>query len=320
MFTTSGGPGFSPGINEKPPIYAIPLGQSLAETLRLSWQSVLELGTPAWDKPDLQLPKNGNVPLLTGITWLPRQVWLDEPEKYEATCISCGRIEPLIINCEFSGIGTQKDKAIEWIDSHVIYEMNNNNEDKSLRSTVEQRQNKVDVLSTPDVAAGRWTKVTEGILKKNTKHGYTVDKCAMWVIDFATVKNAKYLEAKESVIQLHSSQQTQDAIEKIALWQKKGNTLAGKEDPIEIRSIVASIRPHVETTVSANIGELLETGGDAWEITASQYKPMMDVIAKSLSPGFTTEEVRQRMQIASAAPDMGIKATKKPCKKRGGHK
>jgi hypothetical protein len=38
VFATSGGRGKPPGINAKPPIYVIPLGLSLAETLRLSWK------------------------------------------------------------------------------------------------------------------------------------------------------------------------------------------------------------------------------------------------------------------------------------------
>ncbi len=46
LFTTSGGSGKSPGVNAKPPLYVIPVGASLAETLRLSWSSVPDLGVP----------------------------------------------------------------------------------------------------------------------------------------------------------------------------------------------------------------------------------------------------------------------------------
>ena len=83
---------------------------------------ILNLGTPAWEKPDLQLSKTDKIPLLTGLTWLPRRVWLDNPEEPEANCISCGRKEPLIRQCVFAGIGSTKTKmeARIWGDPHII--------------------------------------------------------------------------------------------------------------------------------------------------------------------------------------------------------
>ncbi len=44
LFATSGGRGKPPGVNQKPPIYVVPLGGSLAETLRLSWRESLRRG------------------------------------------------------------------------------------------------------------------------------------------------------------------------------------------------------------------------------------------------------------------------------------
>ena len=69
VFATSGGRGKPPGVNRRPPIYVIPLGPSLADTLLLSWRKVSEsdLGTPAWEKPDLDIPESGAIPLLTGL-------------------------------------------------------------------------------------------------------------------------------------------------------------------------------------------------------------------------------------------------------------
>jgi CRISPR type I-E-associated protein CasA/Cse1 len=40
LFATSGGRGKPPGVNQKPPVYVVPVGSSLAETLRLSWRKV----------------------------------------------------------------------------------------------------------------------------------------------------------------------------------------------------------------------------------------------------------------------------------------
>lgn len=76
LFATSGGRGKPPGVNSKPPVYVIPLGVSLAATLRLSWLKVSCLGTPAWETPEMKLPREGAVALLMGLTWLPRRVWL----------------------------------------------------------------------------------------------------------------------------------------------------------------------------------------------------------------------------------------------------
>ncbi len=156
LFATSGGRGKPPGVNQKPPVYVIPLGASLAETLRLSWRkvSVYDLGTPTWESLDLSLPQRGNVPLLLGLTWLPRRVWLDDPVEPAATCISCGRKEPLIRQCVFAGIGSTKTEADAkgrvWCDPHTI----SDGEDVIKPS---------DALGATDAAAGKWAEIAAGI-------------------------------------------------------------------------------------------------------------------------------------------------------------
>lgn len=108
LFATGGGSGKSPAINQKPPIYAIPIGDSLLRTLCLSWREVAgsDLGTPAWEKPGLKLPDEGEIPLLVGLTWVPRRVWLENPEEPEAVCVSCGRTDVLIRKSVFAGMGS----------------------------------------------------------------------------------------------------------------------------------------------------------------------------------------------------------------------
>ncbi|MEW6114102.1 MAG: type I-E CRISPR-associated protein Cse1/CasA, partial [Thermodesulfobacteriota bacterium] len=123
LFATSGGRGKPPGINSKPPFYAIPAGVSLAETLRLSWRPVSNLGMPAWERSDSQLPKTGEVSLLMGLTWLPRHVWLDDPEEAHSPCMSCGQKDEVVLQCTFAGIGSTKTDEGEpgrvWRDPHV---------------------------------------------------------------------------------------------------------------------------------------------------------------------------------------------------------
>jgi hypothetical protein len=64
---------------------------------------------------------------------------------------------------------------------------------------------------------------------------------------------------------------------------------------------------------------LLSGDPEPWEHAASKYRPMMGRIAKSLSPGFTTEAVERRRGIAFVVPDMRPKPekTKKPIEEEG---
>ncbi len=315
LFATSGGRGKPPGINAKPPIYTILLGSSLTETLRLLWRqgSSPNLGTPSWEKPDLQLPKTGEIPLLTGLTWLPRRVWLDNPKGHEDSCISCGRKEYLIRQCVFAGIGsTKSDESCTWRDPHVVYEGDN----------VVKPGNP---LGSSGSAAGQWTKVMAGILSGQKAQGIS----KLWVVGFATVQNDKYLEAMEYEICLPCApdvQTIQDSIKKIKIWQEEASkNLIRKVRPrksprkhIEILPMVASIRPHVEARVSARAGQLNTGGEEFWEQAAREYSPMMVAIAKSISPGFTTAALRRRKQIANLKPDMRPNA--KALIKKGGDK
>ena len=189
LFATSAGRGKSPGINAKPPLYVIPVGKSLAATLRLSWRKVSGLGTPAWEEPDIRLPNKGEVPLLTGLTWLPRRVWLDEPDEPEANCTSCGSREHLIRHCVFAGVGSTKadegSMGRIWRDPHVIYQQNSRGEVTSLHAS--------DALAAADASAGQWAKIIAGIVRNKESPEGTI----AWVVGFSTVQNDKYLEAME---------------------------------------------------------------------------------------------------------------------------
>ncbi|HUY14521.1 MAG TPA: type I-E CRISPR-associated protein Cse1/CasA [Terriglobia bacterium] len=321
LFATSGGRGKPPGLNQKPPVYVMPVGVSLAETLRLSWRKVSDsdLGMPTWEKPDLSLPKHGNVPLLIGLTWLPRRVWLDNPVEPQANCISCGRKQPLIRQCVFAGIGSTKTdddgQGRVWSDPHTI-------------SDGEDVVKPSDALGATDAAAGQWTKIAAGILGGKKANG----KRNLWIVGFATVKNDKYLEAMEYEVPLSSTlddRQVAESVETIERWRKEGWKLARKAKPrgtsrkhLEIPPTIAAVRPHVETTVSEKLGELISQGGDAWEQAAREYSPMMAAVAKSLSPGFTTAALRRRREIANVRPNMrpDTAAAGRAGRKKGGNK
>jgi hypothetical protein len=119
-------------------------------------------------------------------------------------------------------------------------------------------------------------------------------------------------------------QKVQENIEKIEMWQKEGKGLGKRigKSKVEGSSVIASIRPHVESRVSAKAGELLTGGGDAWEQAAREYSPMLAAVAKSVSPGYTTSALRRRKQVAGVKPNMwpNIKAPEQSSQKTGGRK
>ncbi len=335
VFSTSGGSGKPPGINAKPPIYVIPVGNSLAETLWLSWRPVKDLGMPAWEQPDLQLPKKGDVSILTGLTWLPRRVWLESPSESKATCIGCGREDHLILSTVFAPIGSTKtegdDSGRRWCDPHVIYESKGKGTPTSLHAR--------NALGASDAAAGQWAALLAGILQEGATitsppsvsgRTDTNSKARVWLVGFSTVQSNKYLEAFEAEFPLTDSPHQSEAIvELFKRWQGQSWGLARKAHPQdaigasrkhpEIQATIDAVRPHVEGKVSAKAGELLSGGDTAWQEAASEYRPMMEVVARSLSPGFTTAAVERRKQIAGALPDMTTTGpAKKATRRKGG--
>lgn len=332
LFATSAGRGKPPGINSKPPLYVIPVGRSLADTLWLSFVHVPEgVGEPAWEHP-AQIP-TGIVPVLTGLTWLPRRVWLDDPGE-QGACISCGAREPLIRRTVFAPIGSARSERV-WRDPHVLYGPDENTD--ALHAG--------NALDAADAAAWQWAQIVAEILRQRAAAnllGRAFRVCAggesqvhAWVVGFSTVHNDKYLEAVESLVPLPSSlgnEQSAQRSGEFERWQKKGSdvprrarTLAGKKSsrvPAEIRSALAAVRPHVEGTVSAQAAELLAGGDDAWKEAAAEYRPMLAAVAQSLCPGFTSAAVERRREIASLTPDMRpkVEAAKTPGRKKGGHK
>jgi hypothetical protein len=315
VFATSAGRGMSansgksPGINAKPPLYVIPIGSSLAATLRLSWREIdVPVGVPAWEQPDVELPKRGRVPLLLGMTWLPRSVWLSDPQGPSSPCASCGRSEPLIRLCVFDGKGSAKAEARVWCDPHVIYGTTAKGEKVSLHAA--------DVLGAADAAAGQWARILGGALEEQECQG-----ARLWVVGFATIQNDKYLEAMERELPCSwSPDQVHKLIATVQQWQKETASLPRKLRPagdkkssrghVSVSSTFATVRPHVEGRVSERLDDLLGTENSPWEQAAQEYRPMMDAVAKSLSPGVTTAAVQWRRQIARAMPDMRTKPDK----------
>jgi hypothetical protein len=331
LFATSGGRGKPPGVNAKPPIYVVPVGATLGETLRLSWRRAGALGTPAWEKPSAALPARGKVSLLMGLTWLPRRVWLDDPTEPKAPCGLCGRTEPLIRLTVFAPIGStrteQGSSGRIWRDPHVIYEATSKG-DLSLHAG--------NALGMSDAAAGQWARIASGTL--NAPPQAISDRSAqetgtgLWVVGFATVQNDKYLEAMEWLLPLRVPSAPAEAAATFDRWQKEGSGIvrrvarafrdASSRKHVEVPPAFAAVRPDVEARVSAQAGELIEGPDEAWTRAAAGYHPMMEAIARSLSPGFTVAAVERRSGIGKVAPDVTPRseAAQRSGRKKGGDK
>ena len=225
----------------------------------------------------------------------------------------------------FAGIGSTKTEADgpgrNWRDPHVLYGQSSKGDVIS--------QHASDAIGASDSAVGQWSKIVVGILGEQKMN----DRSSLWVVGFSTVKNDKYLEAVDYLMPCpRSLQQDQETIAKFGRWQKEGTSLVRKLQPpnekkssrkhIEIPPALASIRHHVEDRVYAKVGKLIAGTDDAWDHATAEYEPLMKMIAKSLSPGFTTSAVQRRKQIANVMPDMRAKtgSEKKPGRKKGGDK
>jgi hypothetical protein len=295
LFTTQGGAGKAPGINGKPPIYVLPIGSSLAETLRFSWQKVSYLGIPVWENPTLELPKTGEVPFLTGLTWFPRWVWLENPKEPEAACISCGRPAALIRHSIFAGKGSSRPKegqaGFNWRDPHTIYIESPQYGIAPLRS-----RNPITALGE---ASREWARVL-GMIPKRLHASAAETRVHIWVVSFSTDAN-KYFEAVEYRLPFYSTKsglvERGKQLEHWARWRPKATTSA-------LKGAVLSIIPHVEGTVSAGADELITDDDDAWPRAADKYRPLMTAIARSLSPGVTTAALRRREKLAAIAPEV----------------
>lgn len=313
LFSVSGLPDLKAGINGTPPIYVVPCGVSLLDTLRANWVTCTQLGDPSWIMPDLRPPPAEAVSLLIGLTLLSRRVWLHEPSSPPSKCVGCGSIETALIKtCEFQSAGKQENKL--WTDPHVPY------------SAESPRK----ASKAPDLtAAGKfrmdrpWPNLLASTVE--TSRCVTVSRpLSLQIIGFAT-DQAKSIDVWERTLNvLPATSILQSGTSLLAQWYREGGRLEKRIERI-VRSKIAgvatlaAVRPQVEDRVSAKAVELLASEDDAWGDASSEYGPMMAVLAKSLSPGFTTVALQRQNQVAALAPDMSTRAepAKKTHRKKG---
>ena len=311
LFSVSGLPNLKSGINGTPPVYAVSWGKSLMETLCGSWTPRDSLGIPAWMDPGIRPNPDEEVPLLTGLTLLSRRVWLHAPVERSGQCVGCGAKTSLVMTCEYESAGEQNNSL--WDDPHVVY--------------VEEETRKS--LKAPDLTnAGKfrmdrpWHALFARLAETNRLHSGNMGQHVL-LVGFSTSK-AKNIDVWERTIAFECTESRPKTASLIGQWQDEGFRLTRRLRPrtekktgrnhVEIPSALAVVRPHVEHRVSAKAGELLSESETSWDEAAREYRPMMEVIAKSLSPGFTVSAIQRRREIANTLPNMNPKAerTKKP--------
>jgi hypothetical protein len=313
LFSVSGlsGPGepnLMAGINGVPPLYVVPWDNSLLQTLIANWTAHPNIGTVSWVHDRGSPNADADVPLLTGLTLLPRRVHLQGPIKVGGTCIECGLSElPLIYACEYQTAGKQENNR--WSDPHAVY----------LEGEKRKAMRAVDLTASARFRMDRpWPDLVARLLEIG-KSG------TLLVVGFAT-HQAKNIDVWERSIDMPTTPPPHEqAPELVKNWRVQGWAMEKKLERItrsesEGAAVIAAIRPHVEAMVSEQAAEVISGGEQAWEQASREYAPMMSAVAKSLSPGVTTAALRRRRQIEYARPDMRPKdsATGKTKGKKGG--
>lgn len=314
LFSVSGLPNLKSGINGAPPVYVVPYGTCLADTLKANWNPKgQQLGVPAWVKPDIRPPEDDDVPLLSGMTLLARRVWLHDPET-SGICVNCGtKTTALVLTCEFQTAGEQRNDR--WNDPHVVYL------DKTPRKAVR----------APDLTAAgkfRLDRPWAGLVARfaeTGKFGSEDKPMSLLVVGFATYQ-AKNIDVWERSIDLPAKQSMQGELSSTTeMWQKEAWWVEKRiericRSEVEGKVVTSSTRPHVEHRVSAEAGRLMTGSEEDWQTAAEEYQPFMSKIARSLSPGFTTAAVQRRREISYTVPDMRpkTKEANKIGRKKGG--
>ncbi len=322
LFAVSGLPDLKAGINGTPPVYVLPIGQSLLHSLCLNWVTRGPLGVPAWEHSCDHVPEGERVPMLNGLTTLSRRVWLHDPASPGGVCIGCGGEQSALVRtCEYQSAGVQQNEL--WDDPHVVYVPKAKTSDKKKARKA---------ITTPDLTKRffrldkPWASLFTEIISSNT-YRHDSRPTRLLLVGFATDK-AKNIDAWERICVLPADAATKSprpaSATGISIWNDEGRKLPRRIRPKgsksrggELIAALAAIRPHIESLVSASVTDLLTQPESAWPKAVDEYRRMMPILAKLLAPGFTTRAVQRRNQIASALPDMTARPTPEPRKPKG---
>ncbi len=133
-FATAGGAGIKPGINGVPPLYLIPQGSTLRQTLVLNslvTEHLPELAGsrdpgPLWEQADPSVARSlekSTTGFAESLTWPPRRVRLFPGEGGD--CSRCGRPSAVLVRRMVYAQGWSRAKAVPlWQDAWAAYRQN----------------------------------------------------------------------------------------------------------------------------------------------------------------------------------------------------
>lgn len=119
-FGTQGGRGLAPSINNAPPVYFLPHGANLFETLVLNLTADRPEGdVPAWEGRTA----DGVIGVQEGFTWQPRSVWINPATLSIRECSMCGcTTQPTARELVYRmGRSRKQESHRQWRDPHVAY-------------------------------------------------------------------------------------------------------------------------------------------------------------------------------------------------------
>lgn len=291
VFTTIGGRGFGAGINEKPPIYAVWLGQSLAEMLSLNWAPIDNMGIPSWVLP---FPYNGEqeIGLLIGMTWLPRKAMLQDPIPGDNKCSACGcESSSLVYACHLENNPAPREAT--WADPHTIP----NDKGDTMRARIALMSSDKFAFTQSD-----WYRPLATFLAQNPGKL----KGNLFLLGFTTQQN-KYIDAWELNIDLDGREATPDSLERMSSWQTSLSKARKKifEDEhkrIGVNPYFVNLMHHAEKQVSSQAGALSDESGYSWQDVTLSYKPLLRVLGQSLAPGVSVNARIARSKISQFMP------------------
>ena len=286
-FTTIGGRGWTTGVNGTPPIYAIPKGATLGETLARSWRPVPSLGVPAWIEPDAGLPKEGEIPILTGLTWLPWRVWLGEPGSEALVCANCGRQGPTIRRCVRAQ--TQKPARVgqpPWQDPHAV------GNPRPLTATHPVRY--------PAAVTEQWVKVRTQI-RQNGEFGRWPNS-AVEVVALASDK-AHCLDIVDFCLPAKEVSDSGAGVDAVHLRWRKSLDQYRRELMAQRWGggpRLAAVLPQVLNIVASDASDSIMGGGTAAQGIPTESRFLIESIARSFAPDPTVTAARRRRDAQAA--------------------
>lgn len=115
-----GGQGLQASLNGAPPLYVLPEGKSLFETLALSLiVHDLSIGVGAWERPIKKAEINDPLGYLDGLTFMPRQVKIFY-DHISGVCSRCGEPSDTLAEEMYFSSG-EKYKGTAWRDPYAGY-------------------------------------------------------------------------------------------------------------------------------------------------------------------------------------------------------